>query len=485
MSLLPLVAALLIDPDGCPVDAPACRQPPPVAEAPPVAQTPEPAAAVQDPFNIFSLLDLDFALGPWTFHGYIQVDGANYDQAPPGPPEEDFRRGGINRGDPLQARNLEDGAYLRRARFGGEGRLGKNIAYRAMFEFGADDQSEARIAEVWASYSRFAPYSIRIGAFPQPVNMADATGSDDALFMERNTAADLARSLAAGDGRLGVTVKRSDPKWMAAISLTGPQVDSAEDFTPRSAVVGRFSRAVTFRPGISTHVGINGAYVLSPGERKRKPGAPPGFAVRYLATPEIDVDSTPLIDTGDMIADHASVFGLEWAAQRKNLMIQAEAFRFVVQRDDSTGLDDPHFNGFYVQGSWVITGETRRFDQSRGAFVFPEAARPIDGGGWGAWELGFRYSHMDLNHREGRAGEAPSPDGVRGGEQDIYGAALLWYPRPRIRLMLNYLHVKVDRLNPARPLDREPFGPPPATPPVGVQIGQSLNILALRLRYSL
>ena len=74
--------------------------------------------------------------------------------------------------------------------------------------------------------------------------------------------------------------------------------------------------------------------------------------------------------------------------------------------------------------------------------------------------------------------------GVRGGRQEILGAALLWYPRPRVRLMLNYLHVRVDRLNPADLADPDPFGPPPSTPPIGVQIGQTLDIMAVRVRYS-
>jgi phosphate-selective porin OprO/OprP len=91
---------------------------------------------------------------------------------------------------------------------------------------------------------------------------------------------------------------------------------------------------------------------------------------------------------------------------------------------------------------------------------------------------------MDLNYRAGDEGEPPPLGGVRGGDQQILGAALLWYPRPRVRLMINYLHVTVDRLNPAGDVDPEPFGPPPATPPVGVQIGQTLNILAVRARYS-
>jgi len=50
--------------------------------------------------------------------------------------------------------------------------------------------------------------------------------------------------------------------------------------------------------------------------------------------------------------------------------------------------------------------------------------------------------------------------------------------------MFNYLRVDVDRLNPAGPGNLTPFGPAPATPPLGVQIGQDLDIFALRSQYS-
>jgi phosphate-selective porin OprO/OprP len=91
---------------------------------------------------------------------------------------------------------------------------------------------------------------------------------------------------------------------------------------------------------------------------------------------------------------------------------------------------------------------------------------------------------MDLNDRAGEAGQPPPPGGVRGGDQKLLAVGINWYPRRRVRLMLDYMRASIDRLNPASPTDPQPFGPPPATPPVGVQIGQRLNILALRLRYS-
>jgi phosphate-selective porin OprO/OprP len=42
----------------------------------------------------------------------------------------------------------------------------------------------------------------------------------------------------------------------------------------------------------------------------------------------------------------------------------------------------------------------------------------------------------------------------------------------------------VNRLNPAGPGNLTPFGPAPATPPNGVQIGQDLNVIALRSQFS-
>ena len=134
-----------------------------------------------------------------------------------------------------------------------------------------------------------------------------------------------------------------------------------------------------------------------------------------MNTPEIDVDDTPLIDTGEIDAKHTTVLGAEFAAQHKNLYLQAEGFWFGVQRHGAVS-GDPNFTGFYVQGSWILTGETRRFDRSRRAFAFPKPNAPLGKGGLGAWELGFRYSVMDLNYRAGSPGELQAAAGRVAGD---------------------------------------------------------------------
>src|SRR5262249_44820020 len=142
-----------------------------------------------------------------------------------------------------------------------------------------------------------------------------------------------------------------------------------------------------------------------------------GFPVRFQYQPEVKVDGMNLIDTGDIAAGHANVVGAEFAVLRRNLYMQAEAFRFGVRRKAGEPGGDPHFLGFYAQGSWVLTGEQRRFDQARGAFLFPKPLRPVGKGGWGAWEVAVRYSYMDLDYNAGAPGEPPPPGGIRGGKQ--------------------------------------------------------------------
>lgn len=174
-------------------------------------------------------------------------------------------------------------------------------------------------------------------------------------------------------------------------------------------------------------------------------------------------------------------FGMNW----KNWLLQAENYWYGIERRKPATLPDPSFGAYYVQASWVLTGESHRYNMANGSFQAPRAYTPFtSAGGLGAWELALRYSHTDLDFHEGLAGTAATPDCVRGGTQTLWTLGLNWYLNANFRLMLNYLHIEVDRLNPAGPGNLLPFGPAPLTPPIGVQIGQDLDVIALRSQYS-
>ena len=97
--------------------------------------------------------------------------------------------------------------------------------------------------------------------------------------------------------------------------------------------------------------------------------------MRFRDRPEIRVDSVRLIDTGSIDAAHASVLGMEFGANWKSFYLQGEHFWFDVERRGAAALPDPDFAGYYLQGSWMLTGESRRYNPATGSFQNP---RPKD-----------------------------------------------------------------------------------------------------------
>jgi phosphate-selective porin OprO/OprP len=271
---------------------------------------------------------------------------------------------------------------------------------------------------------------------------------------------------------------------MAAATLTGRTVYDAEVFDSQSALVARGGGLVATAEDYNLHLGASGTWVIHPPDAGLDAtGA--RYGVRLRDRPELRVDSTRLIDTGAIDAAHAWAAGLEFGANWRNLLLQAEDFRFGVERRNAPTLDDPQFGGWYAQASWVLTGERHRYNPWTGSFQSPRPFVPLSsGGGRGAWELALRYSHTDLNFHAGAPGSAPAADSVRGGVQDVWTVGVNLYANANLRWQLNYLHIDVDRLNPRTDAAASaPFGAVPATPPVGVQIGQTLNAWALRTQY--
>ena len=60
----------------------------------------------------------------------------------------------------------------------------------------------------------------------------------------------------------------------------------------------------------------------------------------------------------------------------------------------------------------------------------------------------------------------------------IYQSPIVFTP------LIDFETIDADRLNPAGPGNLTPFGAAPGTPPLGVQIGQDLNVYALRSQYA-
>ncbi|HEX7944971.1 MAG TPA: porin [Phenylobacterium sp.] len=388
-------------------------------------------------------------------------------------------------------RDLNDGYNFRRARFGIDGKLFRDFDYSFIYEFGGSGQEDpGRLYEAAITYTYLKPFRFKVGAFEPNIGLAAAVSTSQMPLMERPAPAEVARNVAAGDSRVAFQVSANDvigagdtgvaARWMissaytANVIATGSSAASAttQPFDEQNAVIARATIAPFYSTDWQAHFGVNYQYVLHPNDQLGNPvGAATG--VRYPSQlrdrPELRLDGTRLVETGAIDSRHTEVFGVEGAFMTGPAMIEGEWFRYKIDRRFITAATapDPHFTGWYVQGSWVLTGESRVYNPVEARFDAPKLNYSFnpEAGTWGAFELAARYSDLDLNYHEGAPGTTPAAalGAVRGGEQKIYTVGMNWYLNPSMRVMVDFQHVKIDRLG--------------AT---GLQVGQTYNALAAR-----
>jgi phosphate-selective porin OprO/OprP len=383
------------------------------------------------------------------------------------------------------SRDLNDGTNFRRARFGVDGKLFKDFDYALIYEFGGSGGEDAgHIQEAWAQYTGLKPVRIKLGAFEPNIGLAAAVSTSQMPLMERPAAAEIARNVAAGDSRSALQVAGNGifgegdsgiaTRWFFSTAVTGNTVgtinstgsSAAQPFGEQQAWIGRIALAPFDTTNWQAHFGLNAQYVFHPNDATGA-GAP-RYPVQLRDRPELRIDGTRLVDTSAIDARHVSVYGAEAGLTAANFLVESEYFKYKIDRRNPTGVSqgNPDFDGWYVQGAWVLTGESRPYNPTEARFDAPKMAYNFNpaAGTWGALELAARYSEVNLNWHEGAVGTAPSAGAVRGGEQKIATVGVNWYLNPDIRFMLDYSHVEIDRL----------------VQTTGADLGQKFNTIALR-----
>lgn len=418
-----------------------------------------------------------------SLRGRWMLDIANYFEDAAGPQTTDFRRGSFGDAtEAARARDLNDGTNFRRAQFGIDGKLLSDWAYSLIYEFGGSGQEDSgRIQDIYLQYNGFDWVCLRAGAFSPLVNYDDAISSADSLFIERATPAELSRQITGGDGRTGISAYANGEEWNASLALTGAPI-ATQSFDEQLALVGRLAFLPVKSAEFNVHVGANSSYVLRPGDQGPDVAASARYPLRLRDRPEMRVDGTRLIDTGNINSDTYWNPGVELAANFYNFYVQAEHYWYRFAREQVPGpvLPDPDFSGWYVALAYALTGEARNWNPSGGVFSNLKPAKPLtfDAEGLGAWEIALRYSFADLNYRT----ELPvAAGGIFGGEQSAWTVGLNWYVNNNIRFLLNYQWVEVDRLSTGV---ANAYGAGVFVPPAGAQIGQDVQIISLRTQFT-
>jgi phosphate-selective porin OprO/OprP len=364
---------------------------------------------------------------------------------------------------------LDDGANVRRARIGVIGKFMSDWNYALIYDFGGASDGFGGTASVggagvgflpggalsgienaYLSYTGFKPFggklAIEGGVMDLPYTLDEASSSNDIPFMERASSGITATNIAAGDFRSAFGARWYSDTFWAGAYVTGPAtgaIHSASSINPpgtteQYGVIARAAGQVVSGKDYSLHIGGDAEWLLQPPHNLIA-----GTQTLTLSDrPELRIDPTTLISTGALAGvSGAQVYSAEAAGTYGPLFFQGEYFWFNVDRNAFAPLPSLKFQGGYAEAAYVLTGETRPYNPGSASYGGIAPANPfsLTSGGWGAWEIAGRVSTIDLNDQLATA------NGVAGGRQTIYTAALNWYVNRNVRFMFDYLHGDVAK----------------------------------------
>jgi phosphate-selective porin OprO/OprP len=337
---------------------------------------------------------------------------------------------------------FDSGVELRRARIYTQGNFLLLVPADFKLEFGIFGNSNFYLNDFYLRFNRdqyvdyfgkirdkpFEKYlgldSLQLGVFTPPMGLEASGSSENTDFLEVGSPTS---AFAPGD-RLGIQLAGSGLKKRLTWALGSFSLSTNKDTGDASKSIGSAIGRVTLLPWYKEegtflqllHLGASGRYVYSGTDQ-----------IRYQSRPESYL-APEVVDTGNIESSKAFIYGLEGAWVHGPYCLQAEYFQSFVK--DNLG-DWLNFRGFYVYGAYSITGESRPYDRRNGTFgrVRPKENFSWKERKWGAWEVGLRFSHLDLN-------DGP----IYGGRMNILAGGLNWSPNPFVRVMFNYLRQDIS-----------------------------------------
>jgi phosphate-selective porin OprO/OprP len=371
---------------------------------------------------------------------------------------------------------LDDGENLRRARIGLIGKFFGDWNYALIYDFGGSSDGFGGTASIGAappaggtavgflpggavsgienaylSYTGFHPFdgklAIEAGVMDLDYTLDEATSSNNIVFMERASSGLIAQNIAAGDFRSAIGARWYTDRLWAGAYATGPAagaIHSASSLNPngtteQTGAIARVAGQVVSGNDYSIHLGGEAEWLI----RAPHDEITGAQTLTLSDRPELRLDPTTLISTGALAGvSGAQVYSGEAAATYGSLWVQGEYFWYNVDRNNNPiPLTSVKFDGGYAQASYVLTGERHKYVAESASYggIVPANPFSLAGGGWGAWEIAGRVSTMNLNDQLATA------NGVAGGRQTIYTAALNWYINGNVRFMFDYLHGTVAK----------------------------------------
>ena len=392
-----------------------------------------------------------------------------------------------------------DNFEVRRARIGINGTLYKNIDFEVLTNLVGSSSNLVHRAYINYNYNKQA--QVRVGRFKQPFSLEEQTGANATDFMERSYGNQIVASqrngaMVFGEPTKGLTYavsayqdgfnELSNTNHIGTLGIGRVTANFAE-FSGNTDSVIHLGAAVDkgkyeVVPTTSSDTGvaastITRATVLSFRTENR------GMSNAYRAQIAGDTVTAGYGIAGNNVANvNKNLQGLELALATGPFKFQSEYFNSTFGAssknycvDTTTGCTsgslystafDLKAKAAYYEFFYNLTGESWANSYKSGAFttVKPKANFSSGpGGGWGAWQLGVRYSTYDVTEPTTFTGRSNVAGAVSTGSTKVNSISgwtsrgensekaqtltlgLNWILNPNSRIMMNYSETYFDR----------------------------------------
>lgn len=333
--------------------------------------------------------------------------------------------------DPAFGTDPEDRFTFRRIRMEFKGDLPQNMLWRMQLDF--NNPSSAEYKDVYFGWKNLlGNNTFLVGSQKRPLGLDHLNSSRFNVFAERPL---IVESFNEDARRVGAAMYgHSDDEsvnWRYGLySLENTSRDGR--FIGDSLQLGGYGRLAA-TPWYDAASGGRGYYHWALAGAVANPDGDATVADthsnegRFRTRPLARSDSRWL-DTGRIAgADWYEILAIESVLNLGRFQLTSEYMANFMQRDNTTpGTgNDLFFHGFYVYGSYFLTGEHMPWDRKTGTltrvkpyenFFLVDRLGGGSGRGLGAWQVALRYDYLDLTDQD-----------IAGGVGQNYTLGLNWY----------------------------------------------------------
>ncbi len=314
---------------------------------------------------------------------------------------------------------------LRGVRVGLDGTATAKFAFRAEVDF---INEQTNWMDLFVTY-RGKNLDLTVGQHYQASSIEGSMSNPMFLLPEASL---VTNALLLRTRGVGLTARWRGENWQAIVSASGGNMNAGDVFG--DDIVKQLQARVSYAPinqtGNVLHFGVN----------SRLRDAQDGPLLRYRARPAGTAHVARTIDSGAIGSSDANL-GLEAIWVKGPLTVSAESHQTWV---DLNG-DIKPISGAYIEASYWLTGETRRYRDAVGNFTTVTPKKSLLKGGVGGVAIVSRIENLDLSHSNLPISQARSNSaGISQGRAEAVSLGLVWLPVEYVMFRLAGTQTRYD-----------------------------------------